>query len=248
MRPSKQATMASGQSTTHARVYAGLKQALINGDFLPGQRLVVRQVAERFETSPMPVREALRQLVSDGALFDHPNRGVIVPEATVEIISDLARVRCTIEGTATEWAASTITASELDHIADLNERMKGCTTVDTAGEYLVFNRQFHFSIYRAARSAFMLPIIERLWLRAGPWLNIMRGEATLGLGLDLHAEILTALRTGNGRRARAALVADITDAADIMLRGASQQSDSPPWPQGRATKQGELTAIGTSSK
>lgn len=228
--------------TAHARVYAALKQALMNGDFLPDQRLVVRQIAERFETSPMPVREALRQLVSDGALFDHPNRGVIVPEATVEIISDLTRARCTVEGAATEWAASTITAAELDAVGELNERMKQCGTVDTAGDYLAFNREFHFSIYRASRSAVMQPMIERLWLRAGPWLNIMRGEATLGLGLDHHADILAALRTGDGRKARAALVADITDAADIMLRAANRQAEAPARPRRR-----ELASTGARS-
>jgi len=234
----------SAQTTAHSRVYAGLKQALMNGDFVPGQRLVVRQIAESFETSPMPVREALKQLVSDDALFDHPNRGVIVPEATVQVISDLVRVRCTIEGSATEWAASTIAPDELDRIEELNERMKACTTVDTAGDYLAFNREFHFAIYRASRSSAIQPIIERMWLRAGPWLNIMRGEATLGLGLDYHAEIIAALRGGDGASARRALVADITDAADIMLRAASQ---TPPAPRsGRSARR--RPTIGAASR
>jgi len=194
----------------------------MNGDFVPGQRLVVRQVAETFKTSAMPVREALKQLVSDEALFDHSNRGVIVPEATVEVIADLVRARCTIEGSVTEWAASTISRSELDAIDRLNDAMKACTSVETAGDYLALNRQLHFTIYRAARSPVMQQIIERLWLRAGPWLNIMRGEATLGMGLDHHAELLEALRVGDGAKARRALVADISDAADIILRGASR--------------------------
>jgi DNA-binding GntR family transcriptional regulator len=217
----------SMQETVHGRVYAELRQGLMNGDFTPGQRLVVRKIAEHFETSAMPVREALRRLVSEEALFDHPNRGVIVPEASVEVISDIVRVRCMVEGSATEWAASTITLPELEAIDGLNERMRACTTVDGAEKYLAFNRQFHFNIYKAARSAVTQQIIERLWLRAGPWLNIMRGEATLGLGLDYHAEILAALRAGNGVKARRALVADISDAADIMLRAASTPQAPP---------------------
>ncbi|MGF1630653.1 MAG: GntR family transcriptional regulator [Kiloniellaceae bacterium] len=209
------------QGTAHGRVYAGLKSALMNGDFLPGQRLVVRSLAERFETSAMPVREALRQLVSEAALVDHPNRGVIVPDATVEVIADLVRVRCSIEGAATEWAASTISPDELETILRLNEGMEKCTSQSDAEDYLALNREFHFAVYKASRSLVLQPIIERLWLRAGPWLNIMREEATLGLGLDHHSEIVEGLRKGDGARARRALVADITDAADIMLRAAS---------------------------
>ena len=208
--------------TAHARVHAALRQALMNGDFLPGQRIVVREIAERFETSAMPVREALRQLVSDEALFDHPNRGVIVPEATVEVIADLVRVRCSIEGAAAEWASQTIAEDELDEIEAINRDMQVCATRHDAADYLMLNRQFHFCVYRAARSPVLLPIIERLWLRAGPWLNIMRDDATLGIGLDHHAEIIDALRRGDGVRARRALIADITDAADVMLRAAAK--------------------------
>ena len=107
-------SMDAGQhGTTHERIYESLKEALMNGTFWPGERLVVRDIAERFNTSPMPVREALRRLVSEQALFNHPNRGVIVPSATVQSIADLQRVRCSIEGAATEWAASTITNGEI---------------------------------------------------------------------------------------------------------------------------------------
>lgn len=220
-------TARRSRDTTHARVYAGLKAALMNGDFLPGQRLVVRELAERFETSAMPVREALRQFVSDEALFDHPHRGVIVPDATIEVIADLTRVRCSIEGAATEWAATTIMSAELDAIEAINSRMTDSAGRGETTDYLMFNREFHFSIYRAGRSQIILPMIERLWLRAGPWLNIMRDGATLGMGLDHHAEILDGLRKGDGARARRALVADISDAADLMMRAASQPTIQP---------------------
>ena len=219
------ASQTRSHDTKHGRVHAGLRAALTNGEFVPGQRLVVRHIAERFETSAMPVREALRQLVSDEALLDHPHRGVIVPDATVEVISDVVRVRCCIEGAAAEWAASTITEPEIEAIEALNDRMIDCTSTRDAANYLTLNREFHFSIYASVRSRAIQPIIERLWMRAGPWLNIMRDVATLGMGLEHHAEILDSLRRGDGPSARRALVADISDAADIMMRAASRPSD-----------------------
>lgn len=235
-------------ATAHSRVYAGLKSALMNGDFVPGQRLVVRQLAERFATSAMPVREALRQLVSEAALVDHPNRGVIVPDATVEVIADLVRVRCSIEGAATEWAAQTISPEELQAIIRINENMKRCTREGDAADYLTFNREFHFTIYRASRSLMLPPIIERLWLRAGPWLNIMREEATLGLGLDHHSEIIEALQKGDGAWARRALVADITDAGDIMLRAASAPAEGRPDNQRQRARSARTTTSAARSR
>ncbi|WP_119300696.1 GntR family transcriptional regulator [Dongia deserti] len=207
--------------TAHERIYESLKAALMNGAFWPGERLVVRDLAERFSTSPMPVREALRRLVSEQALSNHPNRGVIVPPATVESIADLQRVRCSIEGAATEWAAATITAAEIKKLKSLNDRMLACTRQRDPSDYLALNTEFHFTIYKAARSGILIPIIEGLWLQAGPRLNIMRGEATIGMGMDHHQEIVAALLEGDGARARRALVRDISDAADIMLRAAA---------------------------
>lgn len=204
--------------TAHAIIYAELKSALMNGDFQPGDRLIVRELSERFATSAMPVREALRKLVNDEALFDHPNRGVTVPAADVASVADLFRVRCAIEGQAAEWAAATISATELDTIHRINDAMKACVQTHEVSQYLALNRQFHFTIYRASRSKVLVPIIERLWLRAGPLLNIMRQEATIQQGLDHHTDILDAISKGQGPQSRRAMAADIADASDILQR------------------------------
>lgn len=213
------ALQASGTAVTaHAAIYAELKAALMNGDFQPGDRLVVRELSERFDTSAMPVREALRKLVNDEALFDHPNRGVTVPGVDIVGVADLFRVRCAIEGSAAEWAASTINKAELVNIVELNEAMKVCVETNQVADYLAINRELHFTIYRTARSEVLLPIIERLWLRAGPLLNVMRQEATIQHGLDHHPEIIEALQKGDGPRARRAVAADIADAGYIIQR------------------------------
>jgi DNA-binding GntR family transcriptional regulator len=206
--------------TAHAAIYESLSAGLMNGDFQPGDRLIVRELAERFETSAMPVREALRKLVSDGALYDHPNRGVMVPAIDVAAVADLFRVRCAIEGTAAEWAVSTISQAELDAVFQANEAMQACVDTTQVEDYLKLNKTLHFTIYRAARSEGLQTIIERLWLRAGPLLNVMRQEATLATGFDHHAEIIAALQTADGPRARRAIAADISFAGDIIQRAA----------------------------
>lgn len=205
-------------ATAHTVIYAELKSALMNGDFMPGDRLIVRELSERFSTSAMPVREALRKLVNDEALYDHPNRGVTVPAADMAGIADLFRVRCAIEGQAAEWAATTISASELDTIHRINDAMKSCVETHEVSQYLALNRKFHFTIYRASRSKVLVPIIERLWLRAGPLLNIMRQEATIQQGLDHHTDILDAIGKGQGLQSRKAMAADIADASDVLQR------------------------------
>lgn len=208
--------------TTHEDIYARLKQAIMAASFVPGERLVVARLAKIFGTSPMPIREALRRLVAEQALENNPNRGVEVPTMTPGRLMDLKRVRCEIEGKAAEWAASVITAAELDRLEAVQARMLAMAKKGVARAYLDTNLEFHFTIYKAARSPLLIPIIESLWMQAGPCLNAMRSSSTLGLGLDHHEDMVDALRRGDGKRASDALQKDISEAADIILQSLAE--------------------------
>jgi DNA-binding GntR family transcriptional regulator len=205
----------------HDRIYAALKQALIAGEFAPSDKMTVRGLAEAFGTSPMPVREALRRLIADQALVQQTNRGIIVPPVSVERLLDLRRVRIAVEGLAAEWAASTITDAELSRLEALQADMRAMESSGESSDYLAANKEFHFTVYRAARSSVLVPVIESLWLQAGPYLTIMRSASTLGMGLDHHARLLSALHAGDGRTASQAVGADIAEAAEVMLRAST---------------------------
>ena len=105
-----------------------------------------------------------------------------------------------IEGLAAEWAAATIGDAELarlDGFAGAHGRHGG--SAEQGPDYLATNKAFHFTIYQSARSAVLVPVIESLWVQAGPYLTIMRTAATIGTGLDHHATIVSALRSGDGQ-------------------------------------------------
>ncbi|WP_374649946.1 GntR family transcriptional regulator [Dongia sp.] len=204
--------------STHEDIYARLKHAIMSAHYVPGERLVVSKLEKVFGTSAMPIREALRRLVTEQALQNNPNRGVEVPQMSPGRLMELRRVRCEIEGKATEWAALTISKAELKRLEEIQADMNRLARSESAEGYLDLNLDFHFTIYRAARSPLLLPIIESLWMQVGPCLNTMRGEATLGLGMDHHEAMIAALRKGDGNAAREALRKDISEAADIILR------------------------------
>lgn len=219
-RRGRKATQEAGvaHGNTHEEIYAQLKRAIMSAHYIPGERLIVSHLANVFGTSAMPIREALRRLVAEQALENSPNRGVQVPLMTASRLMDLRRVRCEIEGTAVEWAATTITNREIEQLEAIQDRLNRLTASGSSEGYLDLNLDFHFTMYRAARSPLLIPIIERLWLQAGPCLNAMRGVTTLGMGMDHHEENLRSLRRGDGLGARAGLEREINEAADVILR------------------------------
>jgi len=79
------------RETLHDRVYAELRRSLIHGAFATGEMLRIQELAERLQTSTMPVREALARLVSEQALEALPNRSVRVPVITRERLEDLGK-------------------------------------------------------------------------------------------------------------------------------------------------------------
>ena len=216
-------TGSEGQS--QEPVYRALREALMRGDVRPGERMVVKRISEEYGAGALPVRHALQRLVGEGELSDEPYRGARVPIRSVDEILDLRRVRCAIEGQAAAWAAQSVTGDDLHRLHGLQAQMNAATETSQSEHYLDWNYQFHFTVYRAARSPLLIPIIERLWLRAGPYLNAMRTELTLGVGLDTHEQMLDALARGDSVAARNAVETEISEAAAFMVRSLIADAD-----------------------
>ncbi|MEQ8654594.1 MAG: GntR family transcriptional regulator [Kiloniellales bacterium] len=209
------------RETLRTRVYDSLCEALMMGRFDPGQSLTVRGLADAFGVSPTPVREALQRLAAAGALATEPNRFYRVPVITTETIEDLRRVRAALEGMAAEEAAKHIQRGDLQKLERANAKMLKAIERQDAKAYLAANESFHFTIYRAAGSETLLRIIHGLWLRIGPTLNLLFRDFTLVLALDdAHQAALRALRERDGAKAREAIVADIMEAGDFLVKAA----------------------------
>ena len=229
MTPPIRAIAERGQA--YERAYHSLKRAIMSGDMMPGERLVVAELARRYGTSSMPIRQALHRLVAERALDERPNRGVEVPKLDVAGLMDLRRVRCAVEGQAAQWAAQTITAAELARLRQIQHRMRVRSSTWRRPRIIWRSMSTSTSPPTVPRGRpCSIPLIESLWLRVGPYLNTMRTETTLGLGLDQHDEVLAALERGDGAAARAAVERELSEAAEIMARALAGGGVTQPTP------------------
>lgn len=215
--PAARRLVAIDNTTMHARVYDALRGAVMRGAFLPGEKITVRSLAEQFGTSPMPVREAIRRLVGLQAMAIQPNRTVIIPYMNPNEIDDLRRVRMGFEGLLTEWAASKITPAEISILSKINQRMRDMDPKKERVAYLQLNQDFHFTIYRAARSPKSIPVVESFWLQIGPYFNFVHDHIDHTRLLSFHRQAVTALRRRRGGEARQMIEANIDYAADTLL-------------------------------
>lgn len=205
------------KETLHQQTYDALKSAMMGGRMRPGHPVSLRSLAAELGVSPMPVRDALNRLVSQRALELLSNRTVRVPLMTREKFSELADVRCYLEGRLARQATSLIPKDQVSVLSKKNKEMKAAAASGSIEEFLRLNSEFHFLLYKHSKSEVTLPIVESLWLQAGPFLNEYIRERGFKLSATHHEGILSGLREGNAKKVQAEVEADIRDAANAIL-------------------------------
>jgi DNA-binding GntR family transcriptional regulator len=170
-----------------------------------------------------PVRVAVSRLIADEALEVTPNRAVRVPLMSAARFEELTTIRLAIEGFAIERAATRRTAAELAQVRRHDRAFRRQCRSRTPDPALAVqaNHDLHFTAYRAAGLPTLMPIIEGLWLRIGPVLNLdMRSSPRrlqMGQAETSHAALVEALQARAPAAARAALQADIGTASRFIL-------------------------------
>lgn len=205
------------RQTLQEQLYHRLREALAGGAFLPGEAVTIRALAEQFDTSTMPVREALRRLVSDASLEMLANRTVRVPPLSKARLLELCRIRGALESLATELAAANLTNPQILRLERLCGDMETALAEQAPNRYLRHHRAFHFAIYNAAHSPLLLAMIENAWVRLGPYLHFFFDAAgVVGTPEAHHREIVAALRARDAVGGAQAVARDAQSAAAAL--------------------------------
>ena len=207
------------QGSLSARTYITLKDALIAGSFKPGQRLLMQDLALRLGTSVTPVREACMRLVSERGLELRSGRFVTVPELTLARYMEIRTIRIELEGLAAELAARKVTPTDLEQLKKIQRQFEAADRAHASDQAIRLNREFHFGVYRLAGIEMLTAHIESLWISMGPILNVYYKELENNyVGAAGHRYLIEALRTRNGKKARAAIKMDIERGGESLLR------------------------------
>ncbi|MDP1752058.1 MAG: GntR family transcriptional regulator [Reyranella sp.] len=200
-------------TSLRSQVYDSLRDALTAGRFVPGQKLTLRFLAKALGVSLMPVREALRRLVAEGAFEMRPNRSVRVPLMTQAKILELRDIRMAVEGLAVGKAAALATREQ---IAGLRRIALEIVAARELGDSVTDRkkiREYHFALYAIADQPTLLRVIEGLWLQTGPYMNLLYpGFVSSPRGPEGRARLIRALQAHDAATARREIERDIGDA------------------------------------
>ena len=129
------------------RVTANIRELILDGELEPGVRIGQESLAERFGTSRIPVRDALRQLESEGLVILVPNSSARVAKLDVDELLEIYKIRERIEPLALAEAIPNMTGEDVSALERAIDEIEGTVDSDI---FLKLDREFHLSSYRAA--------------------------------------------------------------------------------------------------
>jgi DNA-binding GntR family transcriptional regulator len=145
------------------RLARELRSAIQRGDILPGERIRQQAIARAHNTSRIPVREALRQLATEGLITLEPNVGARVAKLHLEELVEVFLLRERLEPLAVSMSAPNLSTSDLDALRKLVAAMEPAANPANLAPWLKMSREFHTAIYGAAEMPRLLALIESLW-------------------------------------------------------------------------------------
>lgn len=147
---------------TGARIASTLRDAILAGEYAPGERIRQDELAEAHGASRLPVREAIRLLESEGLVSVVANTGAWVATLSAEECQELYQMRERLEPLLLRMNVSRLTESEIDELDLLADSMEFSDDVE---RFLRLDQQFHLSYLDAVPTTFLADTVRGLWNR-----------------------------------------------------------------------------------
>lgn len=148
------------------RIADEMRDSILQGEFHPGSRMGQEMLAERFKTSRMPVREALRQLETEGLVTIVSHSGAWVSKLDPFEFDQTYKLREAVEPLAIRESIPFLDVDQKERIFELAREISGIATPDDlldVERFLELDREFHLLTYAGVRSHYLHEVVQRLW-------------------------------------------------------------------------------------
>lgn len=203
----------------HEQVYRRLREMVLFGELEPGQAVTIQGLVEQLGAGMTPVREALRRMISEGALAFRGNRRIMVPVLDAQAVEQLLLARVALEPQLARRAAERCSPEDIARLRDTDARLDHAIARGDVRGYLEENHRFHAELNAIADAPILTELVEGLWLRFGPSLRVVCGMFGTRNLPDRHKDLLTALQQGDAKAAADAMEGDVVQGMTQIREG-----------------------------
>ena len=175
-------------------IFERIREDILYGKYEKGQKIIEAKMADEFNVSRTPVREAIKQLELDDLVENIPNRGVVVKGISKQDIVDIFTIRLAIEGIAVEWAIERMDQQDMQKINEIYELMEFYTFKKDVQKFAELNTKFHEAIYKATKSRYLENVLKnyQVFMKVVRYKSLEKPGRLQG-ALDEHKLIVDAL-------------------------------------------------------
>lgn len=175
-----------------------LEGMILDGTFADSQRLDEVQLAEQFNVSRTPLREAFQRLALSGLVEQLPRRGVFVRQPGPVELVEMFEVMAELEAVCARLAATRITDDALGDLRQANENCQRAINAQDSDGYYRENERFHAILYHESGNSFLEDECKRLHRRLTPFRRLqLRLRGRLKQSMSEHEAIVASLEIGD---------------------------------------------------
>lgn len=210
--------------TLSAAILDQLRKAILDGTYPAGAQLRQDALAETFNVSRIPIREALFQLDAEGLVRIVPQKGAIVAELSAAEIHDVFELRILLEPRLLARSIPALTDDDFKRLDELQKQMVEATAANDLGRWGQINADFHLALYMRADLPRSLAIVNTLLQASDRYTRVhlsdVAGMGIVGMqrAVSEHAQLATLSRAGEVAAACGFLEEHIRTVHDDLVR------------------------------
>ncbi|MEI7816608.1 MAG: GntR family transcriptional regulator [Desulfuromonadales bacterium] len=148
--------------TLREKILENIRDAIVSGSLKGGSRVSEPELAERYGISRTPIREAFRQLESEGYLTVIPRRGAVVSEFSPKDVEEFYAIKSIMEGYAARRACENLSEKDLDRLQGINNKLAELAKIGNINLFFKIHSDFHELFIKAADNEKLRELIAGL--------------------------------------------------------------------------------------
>lgn len=210
--------------TLREKILETIRDAILKGSLKPGERVSEPELAERFGISRTPIREAFRQLESEGYLVVIPRKGAVVASLSERDVVEFYAIKSILEGHAARIAAERMTERDLERLETINSRLQQIAADGDIKTFFRVHNEFHELFIKASGNDKLVELINQLVLKFNRLrLASLAQPGRMAISVQEHRKIIEAFRKHDGEQADNLVRRTATIGAEVLIQSLAQE-------------------------
>ncbi len=211
--------------TLREKILETIREAIIKGTLKPGEKVAEPELAERFGISRTPIREAFRQLESEGFLVVIPRKGAVVVSFSPKEIEEFYAIKSILEGYAARKACENLSEREIDKLKAINDKLRQLAEEDDIKHFFKIHNEFHDLFIKASNNE---KLHEQIGSLLGKFQRLRLTSLSLpgrmAVSVQEHDKIIEAFRDRNGELAEQLVRKNAEYGGKVLMHGSDGKS------------------------